>query len=71
MFGNIKQIAATDELDKGIAVIKATTPFEQDKLNWNTEKKGDILALSEDEKKKLVGYYEEGILNIWRKNKLL
>jgi hypothetical protein len=71
MWGNIKTISPKDELDKGIAVIKATTEFEQNKLDWNTEKKGDILALSDDEKKKLVGYYEEGILDIWRKNKLL
>ena len=71
MWGNIKTISPKDELDKGIAVIKATTEFEQNKLDWNTEKKGDILALSDDEKKKLVEYYEEGILDIWRKNKLL
>jgi len=71
MWSRIKLISPKDELDKGIAVIKATTSFEQNKLNWNTEKKGDILALNEKEKQSLVKSYEQGILNMFRKNQLL
>ena len=71
MWSNIKIVSDKAELDLGTAVIKATTTFEQDKLNWNTEKKGEILALSESEKKTLVNNYEQGILNIFRKNRLL
>ena len=71
MWSNIKIVSPKGELDMGVAVIKATTPFEQDKLNWNTKLKGDILTLSEQEKQKLIHLYEQGILNIWRKNQLL
>jgi hypothetical protein len=71
MWGNIKLVSPKDELDMGIAIIKATTPEEKEKLSKNTKSRGDILALSEEEKKKLVGIYEQGILNIWRKNQLL
>lgn len=70
MWGNIKLVSDKGELDKGTAVIKGTTQFEQDKLNWNTEKKGEILALSKKEITSLVKTYETGIMNIWRKNKL-
>lgn len=69
--GSLDVVSSKDELNSGIAVIKPTTQFEQDKLNWNTEKKGDILALSEQEKIRLTDLYEQGILDIWRKNKLL
>lgn len=71
MWNNIKLISPKNELDEGIAVIKASTGFEQDKLNWNTENKGEILALSEKEKQSLVRTYEQGILNMFRKNQLL
>lgn len=71
MWNNIKLVSNKAELDVGIAVIKPTKPLEQTKLNKNTEQRGDILALNEQEKTKLVHTYEQGILNIWRKNKLL
>lgn len=71
MWDNIKLVSPKEELNEGIAVIKGTTSFEQNKLNWNTEKKGEILALSEKEKEKLVRLYEQGILNMFRKNQLL
>lgn len=71
MWSSIKVVSPKNELDLGIAVIKATTPEESEKLSKNTKTRGDILALSENEKKKLVHIYEQGILNIFRKNKLL
>jgi hypothetical protein len=71
MWSNIKITSPKDELDMGIAVIKATTSFEKDKLKWNTEKRGDILAVSDTEVERLTKLYEQGILDIWRKNKLL
>jgi hypothetical protein len=71
MWRSIKLVSPKDELELGIAVIKATTPLEKEKLSKNTARRGDILALNQDEKGKLVHIYEQGILNIFRKNKLL
>lgn len=71
MWSSVKLVSPANELESGVAVVKATTSFEKDKLSWNTEKKGDILALSDEETKRLTEHYEQGILNIWRKNKLL
>lgn len=71
MWSNIKIVSPKDELDSGIAVIKATKPLEKEKLAKNTASRGDILALSEDEKMRLTRLYEQGILNIFRKNQLL
>lgn len=71
MFNNIKIMSPKNELDQGIAVIKATTPEESEKLSKNTKSRGDILALSDSEVEKLTKQYEQGILNIWRKNQLL
>ena len=71
MWNNIKLVSPKDELDMGIAVIKATTTLESEKLSKNTKSRGEILGVSEEEKQKLVEHYEQGILNIWRKNNLL
>lgn len=71
MWSSIKIVSPKDELDMGMAVIKATTAFEQDKLNWNTTGRGDILALSDSDIKVTTKNYERGILNIFRKNRLL
>lgn len=71
MWNNIKLVSPKNELDMGIAVIKATTPDEKEKLAKNTASRGDILALSEKEKNELTHDYEQGILNIFRKNQLL
>lgn len=71
MFNNIKLVSPRDELDQGIAVIKATTSEDSEKLAKNTLTRGDILAVSEQEEKQLLADYEQGILNIFRKNQLL
>lgn len=71
MWNNIKLVSAKDELDMGIAVVKATTEEDSEKLSKNTASRGDILALSNEEKIKLTHQYEQGILDIFRKNKLL
>ena len=70
MWANIKLVSSDSQLRKGIAKISATTTFEQDKLNWNTEKKGEILALSDYERDMLLDIYDEKILNIFRRNGL-
>lgn len=71
MWNNIKLVSDQNELEGGIAVIKATEDLQKQKLAGNTERKGEILALSEQEKEKVTKYYEQGILNIFRKNQLL
>src|SRR4030042_5135233 len=64
MWTNIKLVSPRDELDMGIAIIKATTSEDQEKLKKNTKSRGPILALSTDEVKRLTHEYEQGILNI-------
>jgi len=71
MFNNIKLVSPKDELDQGIAVIKATTQEDAGKLQKNTLARGDILMVSKQELEQLKKDYEQGILDIFRKNQLL
>lgn len=71
MWNNIKLISPKSELDSGVAVIKPTKDIEKKKLAGNTERKGEILALSDKEKQRLVQIYESGIENVFRKNQLV
>jgi len=70
MWANLKLVSTEDQLRKGIAKVSCTTTVEQEKLNKNTEQRGEILALSDYERDLLLSVYDEKILNIWRKNGL-
>jgi ABC-type uncharacterized transport system ATPase subunit len=70
MWTNIKLISPQEELNSCVAVIKASSSEEQEKLNKNTASRGDILKLSEQERKRMAEIYDEGILHIWRRNGL-
>jgi hypothetical protein len=70
MWNNMKLVSSNTDLQKGIAKIKCTTTFEQEKLNWNTKQRGPILALSNGERDMFLDIYDEKILKIWRKNGL-
>ena len=71
MWNNIKLKSSSEDHNSGIAIIGATQEEEEKKLEGNTKRKGEIMALSNKEIKILTHSYEQGILNIWRKNKLL
>jgi len=69
MWNNIRLVSPREELDSGVAVIKSSGE-NQDKLNWNTDLRGEILALSNEEKELIGRLYNDGILRIWRRNGL-
>ncbi len=71
MWSNIKLTSPQDELRLGTARIKATTPFEQEKLRKNTASRGNILDLTDDEKELLKESYRDEILEIFKRNGLL
>lgn len=70
MWNNIALVSDRNELDKGVAVIRARSSENQDKLNKNTKSRGPILAVSENEKGVIMEIYNEGILRIFRRNGL-
>lgn len=70
MWSNVKLVSPKSELNKGIAVIKATQDIEKKKLKGNTERFGEILGLSKKEISEITADYENGIMNIFRKNQL-
>lgn len=71
MWNNIKLVSDSVELQSGVAVIKATEPEQQKKLEGNTKRKGDILKLSKSEEKRISELYEQWVENALRRLKLI
>ena len=70
MWTNIKLVSDNAELSSGVAVIKATTDLDKKKLAGNTERKGEILALSRTEIDDMEKEYSDWVMEMARKNKL-
>ena len=70
MWDNIKVVSSQEDHKQGIAVIAATTTLEKNKLKGNTEKKGDILDLSEKEEKSIARTYEIELEKLIKKHGL-
>jgi hypothetical protein len=70
MMGNIALVSDRSELGEGVAVIRPKSNEEMRKLAGNEKRKGKILELSEQEKGDILGDYDKGILQIFRKNGL-
>lgn len=57
MWGNIKLVSDMSELNMGVAIIKATEAEQKKKLEGNTKRRGEILALSKSEENRLAELY--------------
>ena len=71
MWNNIKLVSSQAELNSGTAVIKPTEDLQKKKLAGNTERRGDILALSKNEEQRLADIYSAWIEGALRKFKLI
>lgn len=71
MMGDIQTASDQAELNSGVAVIKPLKTEEKKKLAGNTEKRGDILALSKSEEAKLGEKYSAWVEGGLRKFKLI
>ena len=71
MWNNIKLVSNQAELNSGTAVIKPTEDLQKKKLAGNTERRGDILALSKNEEQRLADIYSAWIEGALRKFKLI
>ena len=70
MWNDITLKSSVEDHRSGLAVIGAVEALQKKKLAGNTERKGEILALSQTEINDLVRTYDEMIENIFRKNGL-
>jgi len=70
MWSNIKVVSNDVDHMKGRAKISTTSKEEEDKLSGNTERKGEILALSKEEIDDLSKYMENALVEVWHKNGL-
>ena len=71
MWSNIKLVSDRAELNSGVAVIKPSEDIQKKKLAGNTERRGDILALSKTEEQRLADIYSVWIEGALRKFKLI
>lgn len=71
MWNNIKLVSSGAELQSGVAVIKPTEELQKKKLAGNTERRGDILALSKSEEQRLSDIYSVWVEGALRKFKLI
>ena len=71
MWNNIKLVSDRAELNSGVAVIKPTEDIQKKKLSGNTEKRGDILALSKAEEQRLADIYSVWFEGALRRFKLI
>jgi hypothetical protein len=71
MWNNIKLVSDQGELNSGVAVIRPTEELQKKKLAGNTERRGDILALSKAEEQRLSDIYSVWIEGALRKYKLI
>jgi hypothetical protein len=70
MWSNINLKSSNSDHQNGVAIIGATTPADKKKLEGNTERKGEILNLSQSEIDKLKDMYNVEVLDIFHKNGL-
>lgn len=70
MWANIKILSSFEEHQDGVARIGAGQQENKDKLAWNTDLKGDILKLSDEEIREIMTTYDMGIQQIFTKNGL-
>ena len=70
MWSNIKIVSKADEHNGGQVRIAATTEIDKAKLAGNTERRGDILRLSESELNKLSEDYGMKLIQIFRNHGL-
>jgi hypothetical protein len=70
MMSNIQVISSEGEHKKGRARIGTMSDSENDKLSGNTDKKGTILDLNEQEITELSKMMEESLVEVWHKNGL-
>ena len=61
MWKNIKVISGEAEHRAGIATISADNPADLAKLQGNVDRRGDILALTEEEQKEVALTIEDGV----------
>lgn len=64
MWQNIKLIKDQSDLNRGIAIIRATTPEDEKKLAGNTKRRTDILKLSKGELSELSGIFNNRVAQI-------
>jgi hypothetical protein len=72
MWMNTKVVSDVSEASSeiGKATISQTTDFDRNKMEWNTERFGDIMKLSKDEEKNVKQSYNERIAEIFTRNGL-
>ena len=70
MWSNINIRSTQSDHQRGLAIIGAGTPEDKKKLEGNTERKGEILDLSQSEIDKLNEIYNYEVLNIFHKRGL-
>jgi Tfp pilus assembly protein PilW len=70
MWSNIQLRTEKSDLMGGVAVIGAGTDADKKKLTGLANKRGKVLDLTEQEVKDVQKAYDNGILQIFRKNKL-
>jgi hypothetical protein len=70
MWNDINVISKGADHEKGIAIIGAKQEIEKKKLKGNTERRGDILDLSDKEIEQLKTSYNLDVLQIFRNNGL-
>ena len=71
MWSNIKLVSDRAELNSGVAVIKPSEDIQKKKLAGNTERRGDILALSKTEEQRLADIYSVWFEGALRRFKLI
>lgn len=70
MWNDISIISNQGDHSRGIAIIGAKDDIEKKKLAGNTERRGDILDLSDKEIEMLKSAYNLGVLKIFKENGL-
>lgn len=71
MWANINVVSGDDEHKVGRARISTLSEEEMKKLAGNTERKGEILNLSQDETYTLARYIEKRLTDMWRQQGFL
>ncbi len=67
MMNDINLVSSRSELNSGVAVITTRKDEEQEKLKGNTERRGEILALSDKEVNDITGKYKDWVNQNLRK----
>jgi hypothetical protein len=67
MWSDVQIVSSQADHEDGVAVISALKDEEKEKLGWNTDKKGDILALSKSETETIAKNYDALIQRLIKK----